>query len=129
VALDGEDDVDDDDEDYEHAGIDTHLPPRDDATRLFVHPPDMETKIHWLEEFIASNPDLAPRLVLQLREALGSDEPADEVADVFADHPEAGERWYRFRSDRIHDLIDRWLAEHQVAVVEEPPWRAEGGTP
>lgn len=126
VALDGEDDVEDDEEDYEHAAVEPTSPPRDDATRLYVHPPDTETKIGWLEEFLAAQRDLEPGVVLLLEEALRSDDPAEQVAAALSERPEERERWYRYRSDRIHDLIDRWLAEHEVALVEGPPWRAAG---
>ena len=36
--------------------------------------------------------------------------------------PEAKERWYRYRTDRVRDLIDDWLARHEVEPTDPPPW-------
>ena len=38
-------------------------------------------------------------------------------------HAPERDRWFLFRSGRIHDAIDAWLEEHGVRSTEPPPWK------
>ena len=44
------------------------------------------------------------------------------MIDALGESPEAKDRWYRYRSDRLHDLIQEWLVANQVEAIDPPPW-------
>jgi hypothetical protein len=122
VFLEGEDDpYEDDDESYGNVAAPAGTTPRDD-TRLRIDPLDPGTKVGWMESFLERDDDLDPEFVRRTREALKSDDPTQEIVAALAESPETKDRWYRFRSDRLHERIDRWLADHGLAVTDPPPW-------
>ncbi len=93
-------------------------------TRALVTPPDEETEVGWMIEFVESEDDLDDELQAGLREALDDeDDPLDAFRECLRDRDDARSRWFLFRSDRFHELIDRWLEDNGVTLVEPPPWR------
>jgi hypothetical protein len=94
-----------------------------DSTRSFIRPVDQARKLEWMREFLERDTELAPEVVGQLTEALGAEDPAGALGDILRENAEARERWYVYRSDRIHELIERWLEEAKVTVVDPPPWK------
>jgi len=94
-----------------------------DNTRANIERLTNDTKIEWVEEFLQVEPGLEPPFTAALRDALEQDDPTDAVAEVLAANPEAKDRWYRYRRERLQERIDSWLSEHQVVFVDPPPWR------
>ncbi len=94
-----------------------------DNTRADIERLTNETKIDWLDEFLQVEPSLEAPFSAALREALEQEDPTDAVAELLAANPDAKDRWYRYRRERLQERIDGWLAEHQVAFVDPPPWR------
>jgi hypothetical protein len=128
VVLEGEGEVDErehDEEDYDGRVPAPVAPPplRDDSTRIYVHPPDTDQKIEWLLAFLDGSSEVGADESAELREAMDSDDPAEEVASVLKRYPKARDAWFRFRAERIRTLIDEWLAARGVVAVEPPPWK------
>jgi hypothetical protein len=124
VVLEGEgeeDDFDDDDEHYDTSPSES-LPRPDDNTRLYIDRLTTETKLGWIDGFIANTDDLAQEFVSKLEEALETDTPAQSVIDVMRETPEGKDRWYLYRSDRLHDLIHDWLQQNGITPTDDPPW-------
>ena len=40
---------------------------------------------------------------------------------------EGSDRWYLYRTDRLRELIEVWLEDNGVTVVNPPPWKDRGG--
>ncbi len=124
VVLEGEGSeeiVGEDDEGYTPS---VPLPPRrDDAMRLYIHPPTTEMKVEWLEEFLPTVEKDEPEMVAALRDAIPGDNPAPRLSAVLNDHPEGRDRWYMFRTVKVQELIERWLKENDVPILDPPPWR------
>jgi hypothetical protein len=126
VVLDGEgeeDAFDDDDENFVSAISATRGPSGPDRTRAYIERLTTDTKIEWIEEFLQVEPGLEAAFTAALRAALDEDDPTDTVAELLVANPDAKDRWYRYRRDRLQERIDGWLVEHEVAFVDPPPWR------
>jgi hypothetical protein len=129
VALEGEGDLEPDDEDdaYEQgrpvpnagAGIE-----RDDPTRIPIVPPDTETKIEWLQGFLREKGrDHDAKVVAELTAAADAADPTDALGEVLNRNPGVRDAWYVYRADRLHELIDEWLADYDLQCTDPPPWR------
>jgi len=121
VALEGEGEEADDDE------FDTDAPPsvaiaRADATRLQIRPPDTATKIVWLKQFL-DTAAVDGETEAELRRAIETDDPGESIAEVLRENPERREQWFVYRSERIRELIETWLADSGVETVGPAPWR------
>jgi hypothetical protein len=129
VVLEGEGDVEpeDDDEAYEQGRVVTNGPmavKRDDPTRIPIVPPDTETKIEWLQGFLRDKGhghDAA--IVAELTAAIDAGDPAEALGEVLNRNPAVRDAWYVYRADRLHELIDEWLADYDLQCTDPPPWR------
>lgn len=124
VVLEGEGEEDDFEDDEEHYDASPSEPqPRlDDHTRQYIDRLTIETKLEWVEGFIATTDDLAPEFVSKLEAALETDTPAQSVIEVMRETPEGKDRWYLYRSDRLHELIHDWLQRNGIKPTDDPPW-------
>lgn len=124
VVLEGEGEEHDFDDDGEHydASLSGSQPRPDDKTRLYIGRLSTETKLEWIEGFITSTEDLAQEFVAKVMAALETDTPAQSVIDVMRETPEGKDRWYLYRSDRLHDLIHDWLEQNEITPTDDPPW-------
>jgi hypothetical protein len=127
VVLEGEgeaDPLDDDDGSMDGPASERLTPLRDDAVRLYVHPPDAELKIEWLKAFLDGNrvgDEQARQLLLA---ALDADDPVEELGEVLGRHPDVRDTWYAYRTERLHEMIDAWLETNGIASIDPPPWRS-----
>jgi hypothetical protein len=124
VVLEGEGEeghLDDDDEKYDTNLHAAKTPPAAN-TRLYIDRLTTETKLEWIRGFLDSTDDLAQEFASQLEQALASDDPAQGVIHVMRETPEGKDRWYLYRSDRLHDLIQEWLESHEITPTDAPPW-------
>lgn len=115
----GEEDVDDDDGQFERGA--TISVARGEGTRLPIEPPGDERKLVWLDDFLEKE-EIEPEIVERFHVAM---EQPDVVAirELMREHDEVRDSWYLYRSERLRERIDDWLATHEVAIVEPPPWR------
>jgi hypothetical protein len=122
VALEGEGEEDDDDDDFDAEAPPQPTVARPDVTRLQIRPPDTDTKIEWLEDYLATD-SVSAKIEEGLRRAIESDDPAEEIAEVLRANPEERARWFAYRSERIREMIDSWLTANGVESVDRAPWR------
>jgi uncharacterized protein UPF0158 len=112
------------DEDLIEDGQDGEIQVREETTRLYVDPPNVEDEIDWMEDF-ADRPDSAPPAVLEaLRAALDADDAAEAFREVLRHHAEERDRWFLYRSERLHEVMDAWIDANQVHCADPPPWRS-----
>lgn len=96
---------------------------RDASMRVVVERPDTALKIVWLKEFMQEQEEeLGAEVLAKIESALALKDPAPAIKEALNQHPEARDRWYLYRSDRIHDLIDTWLEKHDVTPINPAPW-------
>ncbi len=123
VGLDGEGEESVfDDQDYDQP-VERPMA-RASTTRLYVQPPDVSQKVEWMEAFLADDPSISAEVTERLHEGLESDDPAAMIGEILRDQAEVRDRWFLYRSDRFHELIDDWLEANEVQMVDLPPWRA-----
>jgi hypothetical protein len=97
---------------------------REDPTRLTIRPPDTARKIEWLKAFLARAADEhPPEVVAELTEGMVAADPAPILRAIFYRNPEVRDAWWVYRSERVQERIDAWLAEHGVETTTPPPWR------
>jgi len=126
VILEGEGEDDpsaEDDENIDPVASPVPVATRD-ATRVYIDPPDDELKLDWLQGFVADSPGLEPDKLERLQSALDAEDPTEAVRDVLGQHADLRDRWYMYCSDRVHEMIDRWIDEHSITVGAPPPWKA-----
>lgn len=94
---------------------------RNAPTRLYVPPPDSEEESDWARDFVEDE-ELGDHVKAQLTETLTTGSVVS-FRDTLRQHPEAKDRWFLYRSDRLHEVIDAWVEENGIVGVEPPPWR------
>ena len=62
-------------------------------------------------------------MAAELTDALKEEDIPQALSDVLNRNPEVRDAWYLYRSDRLHDLIDEWLAENGIEPADKPPWK------
>ena len=123
VILEGEGeekDFEDDENGLENA-LEEPVVSRNESSRLYVKPPGDEDEITWMEGFADEIEAQDAALAQRLRDALDGEDPVERFREALR-RAEQRDRWFAYRADRVHEVIDGWLAEHQVAMVERPPW-------
>ena len=120
IALEGEGE-EDELEDENPLDI-ASAPPRSDPTRIGIRPPDSARKIEWMNSFLEQGGH-DEAVVAGLRQALESENPPQALADVLNQHPEVRDTWYLYRTARIRDMIEEWLAANDVETLTAPPWK------
>ena len=126
VVLEGEGEESDlaDDDDASFGRPRAPVGVRQSPTLLAIHPPDIPTKIEWLETFLEqAGGKHAPAVLERFRQAMEAEDPAEVLGEVLNEHPGVRDAWYLYRSERIQELIDAWLAEHEIEAIDPPPWR------
>ena len=124
VILEGEGEEDDfeADENSLDSGHDEPAVPRKETSRLYVEPPGGEDEMTWMEGFADEIESADTALAEHIRQALDGDAPLDGFRDALRARAEHRDRWFAYRADRLHEVIDGWLADHEVAVIDRPPW-------
>ena len=117
----GEEAPADGDDDLEDEAAMRPVLTRPDNTRLYVSPFTDDDELAWAEAFVEQ-----PGLAAQVRDRLAAaleNESATTFREALRNEDETRESWFRYRSDCLHQAIDAWLAEHEVNVIEPPPWK------
>lgn len=117
AAFEGDDDLSDDD------GAED-VPIREETTRLFIEPPDEDEETTWMEDFVDEANDLDPAVAAKLRSALDESSPLIAFRDALRGHAAERDRWFLYRTERLHEAVDAWLDANNVHAAEPPPWRA-----
>ena len=119
----GEENEFDDEEEGMEAALDEAVAPRNATSRLYVGPPGDDDEMAWMEGFVGEVEKTDAQLAERLLDALDGDDPHEAFREALRSRAEHRDRWFAYRSDRLHEVIDGWLDEHHVAMVEAPPWR------
>ena len=124
VFLEGEgegDSFEDEDQIVDDAAMD--LGGRDDSTRLHIESPGAEEELAWMSDFIQESDGLGSELTGQLEEALSSQDAVRAFREFLRHQAEVRDRWFVYRSDRLHEAMEAWLDANEVRSVAPPPWR------
>ncbi len=97
-------------------------PPRNDPTRISIRPPGAAEKIEWMKSFLEQGGH-DEGVVAELKQALKDENPAPALADLLNLHTEVRDDWYLYRTSRIRDMIEDWLASNGVETLTAPPWK------
>ena len=87
---------------------------------LLIDPASSREQYRWMEQFVASIDDesLQERLVI----AIDGKGAFRRFKDVLLHYPEERERWFSYRSNRLHAYMNEWLAEKGIETETPPPW-------
>jgi hypothetical protein len=109
----------------EDAEMDDAVPeeaqPRDETTRLYVVSFTDDDEIDWMDEFIegdAMDPELKETLADLV--AMG---PPQKFKDELRQHADVRARWFAFRSERLHEVMDAWMESNKISPATPPPWK------
>jgi hypothetical protein len=121
VVLEGEGEEDDLDDEQGTFG---KAPParREDPARILIRPPDTTDRIEWMKAFIEKG-DVPSDVAADLAGALDEEDVPQALSDVLNRNPEVRDAWYLYRSERVYDRIDEWLAENGIEAADAPPWK------
>ena len=119
----GEETVPDERDDPMDEAAERSASPREPSShKLYVERPADEEEMSWMDDFVAEAADLHDDVRAELEAALGR-EDAEAFREALRPHPGARDRWFLYRSERLHETIDAWLDAHHVHPVAGPPWR------
>jgi hypothetical protein len=126
VVLEGEGEEGDfeDDEDLPDEDPDLEGPSREGGHRLYITPPGPEDELIWMREFMVEATDAEPELRARLGAALNYPGSAEAFREALRHAPDDRDRWFLYRTDRLHDAIEAWLDANDVRVAGPPPWRS-----
>jgi hypothetical protein len=123
VVLEGEGEDAHFDEDAEmDDAVPAEAAPRDETTRLYIVTFTDDDEIDWMDEFIEGD-ELIPadlKETLMDRVAQG---PSQAFKDELRHHAEVRARWFVFRSERLHEVMDAWMETNKISPATPPPWK------
>ena len=120
----GEEDAFENDEDLLEDGADGELPVREETTRLYIEPPNVEDEIAWMDDCASRAESGSPEVLEALQSALDAEDAAEAFREVLRHHATERDRWFLCRSERLHEVVDAWIDANQVHCAEPPPWRS-----
>src|SRR5215831_1726162 len=94
--------------------------PRRETTRLHVASFTDDDELDWMDEFIEGDGKLADDVKNMLGDLVAQGD-GDGFKDALRTHAEARDRWFLFRSERLHEVMDAWLTENKVTPAAPPP--------
>lgn len=123
VILEGEGEDAHFDEDAEmDDAVEVDADPRGEVTRLYVVSFTDDDEIDWMDEFIEGD-DAIPAA---LKEALSNhiaQGPSQKFKDELRHHADVRARWFLFRSERLHEVMDAWMDANKISPANRPPWK------
>lgn len=122
VVLDGEGEEGDFDNGEDLEEVPPTAAPRNDAVRLYVEPPTVEEELAWMDAFLDEAGELDDALQDKLLDTLDAGSP-DGFREALRADAEVRDRWFLYRTERLHEKIDGWLERHQVKSTEPAPWK------
>jgi len=122
VVLEGEgEDAEFDDDAEIDSAVDPESP-RKETTRIYVETFTVDDELDWMDEFIEGEEGISAELKDRFGELVAST-GGDGFRDELRHHAEIRDRWFLFRSERLHEIMEAWLAEHQINCATPPPWK------
>jgi hypothetical protein len=123
VILEGEGEDAHFDEDAEmDDAVDGDARPRRETTRLYVVSFTDDDEMDWMDEFIEGDDSLPAPLKETLSDLVTQGAP-QKFKDELRHHPEVRARWFLFRSERLHEVMDGWMESNKISPASPPPWK------
>ena len=87
---------------------------------LRIEPASSREQYRWMEKFVGSVSEepLRERLIISI-DGKGA---FRRFKDVLLAYPAERERWFSYRAELLHWHIQNWLAQHEIAPTNAPPW-------
>lgn len=87
-----------------------------------IEPAASREQYKWMERFVAGVTDeaLRERLVI----AIDGKGAFRRFKDVLLNYPTERERWFSYRAELLHWVIQKWMDKEQLAPKDPPPWTA-----
>ena len=96
--------------------------PRGETTRLNVESFTDEDEIDWMDEFIEGDEAMSPELKERLYDLVAAGTP-HKFKDELRHHADIRDRWFIFRSERLHEVMDAWMESNKISPATPPPWK------
>ena len=123
VILEGEgEDARFDEDDEMDDAVDADTRPRGETTRLYVVSFTDDDEMDWMDEFIEGD-DAIPAEQKETLSNLVAEGPPQKFKDELRHHPEVRARWFLFRSERLHEVMDGWMESNKISPASPPPWK------
>jgi hypothetical protein len=123
VILEGEGEDAHFDEDAEmDDAVEMETAPRGETTRSYIVSFTDDDEIDWMDEFIEGDDTLAPALKDKLSELIAQG-PPQSFKDELRHHADVRARWFLFRSERLHEVMDAWMESNGISPASPPPWK------
>jgi hypothetical protein len=123
VILDGEGEDAHFDEDAEmDDAVPVDAATRGETTRLYIVSFTDEDEIDWMDEFIEGD-DAIPSELKETLADLVAQGPAQTFKDELRLYAEVRARWFLFRSERLHEVMDAWMESNKISPATPPPWK------
>jgi hypothetical protein len=123
IVLEGEgEDAHFDDDDEMDEAVDDDNAKRPETTRLYVVSFTNDDELDWMDEFIEGDAQLDGQIKDKLVACVTEGSP-QAFKDGLRTHADIRDRWFLFRSERLHEVMDAWLDEHKVNPASAPPWK------
>jgi len=123
VILDGEGEDAHFDEDAEmDDAVEGDGVPLGETTRLDVVTYTDDDEMDWMDEFIEGD-DAIPAALKETLSDLVAQGPAQSFKDELRHHPEVRARWFLFRTERLHEVMDAWMESNKISPASPPPWK------
>jgi hypothetical protein len=122
VGLEGQgEDTHFDDDELDNA-VDAPAALSGETTRLVITSYSDLDELDWMDEFIEGEKAIGEALKDKLGDLVAR-EDGDGFKDALRQHAEVRDRWFLFRSERVHEVMDAWLEENHVTPAAPPPWK------
>ncbi|HJQ97307.1 MAG TPA: UPF0158 family protein [Candidatus Polarisedimenticolaceae bacterium] len=93
-----------------------------ETTRLVIASYSDLDELDWMDEFIEGEGTIPDALKDKLGDLVAR-EDGNGFKDQLRHHAEVRDRWFLFRSERVHEVMDAWLEENRVTPAGPPPWK------
>ena len=122
VVLEGEgEDARFDDDELDNA-VEADAPARREPTRLYVESFTPDDELDWMDEFIEGEDGIDPVMKDKLGTLVGQAD-GEAFKDELRHNATLRDKWFLFRTERLHEVMDAWLDVHNVNPASPPPWK------
>jgi hypothetical protein len=123
VILEGEgEDAHFDEDDEMDDAVEIDAAQRGETTRLYVVSFTDDDELDWMDEFIEGDDAISPELKETLSDLVAQG-PSQRFKDELRHHPDVRSRWFLFRSERLHEVMDAWMDSNKISPASPPPWK------
>jgi uncharacterized protein UPF0158 len=123
VILEGEGEESNFAEDEDLKEGDEEVVVRGDESRIYIESPAPEDERAWMEDFVKDAKGSEPGLLALLKEAVKAPDCTVAFREALRNHAPERDRWFLYRSDRLHQAMESWLDANGVHYAESPPWK------